>query len=298
MQVTKWSDIGHRKSQQDNLGYFIFGSIHVAFVADGHGNENAIGGTCSVFVAHHFPLIVRKLLAESNAKKNPRYDFLLKKAVAIVVATWDKFALGPNQDISDPDFNNINLDVFEAEGKDSGTTLVAVLIDMERRRFYSLNLGDSRAIWRIGVGGGGTTIDHAVPKHTKVTTKYSRVVPIADGRVGSVLAMTRSIGDHIPQLAGLISRDPDIQMISFGKKEVFIIIGSDGLFEARTTQELLLEESKDAAALSLGKGQHQDNVSIIYIKIPAEPRISRSRRCEQLVPRCQRKQSIKRSRTR
>lgn len=134
----------------------------------------------------------------------------------------------------------------------SGSTLVLCLI--QKFKLYTANVGDSRAV----LGRRGfirwecipLTVDHKpeVPQENlRIKNCGGRVA--ASGNVGPLrvwmpdknspgLAMSRSLGDSSVHSIG-VSSEPDIFERILGEDDEFIVLGSDGLFEFLSNQDVV-----------------------------------------------------------
>lgn len=134
----------------------------------------------------------------------------------------------------------------------SGSTLVLCLI--QKHKLFTVNVGDSRAV--LGKKGYirwesvPLTVDHKpeVPEESlRIRNCGGRVA--ASGSVGPLrvwlpdknspgLAMSRSLGDSTVHSIG-VSSEPDIFERTLGEEDEFIVIGSDGLFEFLSNQDVV-----------------------------------------------------------
>lgn len=135
----------------------------------------------------------------------------------------------------------------------SGTTLVACCIS--KNILYSINIGDSRAV----LGRRGYIKWEAIQltrDHKPDLPDEANRIRSSGGRVASTnsngparvwmleknspgLAMSRSLGDTVVHQIGVIS-DPEISQRTLTKDDEFLVIGSDGLFEFLSNQEIVV----------------------------------------------------------
>lgn len=134
----------------------------------------------------------------------------------------------------------------------SGSTLTMCCI--YKNRLFSINIGDSRAI--LGKRGYikwdsiQLTRDHKpeIPEETaRIVNSGGRVAAINNigpyrvwmlNKNSPGLAMSRSLGDAAVHLIG-VSSEPEINERFIGEDDEFLVIGSDGLFEFLTNQEIV-----------------------------------------------------------
>ena len=134
----------------------------------------------------------------------------------------------------------------------SGSTLVLCCI--HKSRLFSVNVGDSRAV--LGKKGYikwdfvQLTRDHKpdLPDESaRIRNCGGRVA--ASNNVGPArvwmmeknspgLAMSRSLGDTVVHQIG-VSSEPEISERFIGEEDEFLVIGSDGLFEFLSNQEVV-----------------------------------------------------------
>ena len=156
-------------------------------------------------------------------------------------------------------FNSLNNNLVQNSNIDcslSGSTCSSIIINPEK--IISINLGDSRAILAKEENGIYKTINLSIDHKPKITSEKNRIL-INGGRVKPFyddknkqflgpdrvwlktddlpgLAMTRSFGDTIAHMVGVIS-EPEIKKYEFTGNEKFIVIGSDGIWEYITSEE-------------------------------------------------------------
>ena len=268
--ISTWTDIGKRDYNEDRYGTKTLknGQALLCYVADGHG-----GARCSEFIDKNFPIIVESLVLKSKAKV-PKYEVILEKSITAVCEMWDIFALGEGVKIVDIASRNTFYEATDVEkmireGKDSGSTITACIVDFSCRKLFVANLGDSRTAWAIDNCELGETMDQKPPTRSKLVMDGFGEVEVEDGRVASSLAMSASIGDHTPELSGIVQRRCKTHIVKFGEKCCNVIVASDGLYDDKKSQDMLMEKHPDAKSLCLAPGEHEDNTTVIYLKIPA-----------------------------
>jgi len=210
-------------------------------------------------------------------------------------------------------FHNIHREVQRvSHWSFQGTTAVTVLVHEEkdgdienhhhqqqltkRKHIISVNIGDSRAVLsRDGIAVDLTT-DHK-PNDPNEKFRIEQLggevewcgmedectgEPLLDTgvfRINGNLAVSRSIGDRSEH--PFVSSEPEIRVISVLKEDEFVVLGSDGLFDVMTSQEVVsfvhnqimitpdIRRRRDAIAKVLAEEAIQrgslDNVSVIII---------------------------------
>jgi serine/threonine protein phosphatase PrpC len=206
---------------------FIFG------VCDGHG---ANGHIVSAFIKNHLPKNLETLYKSSSEKDADGVKEMLRLAFSkttkqLVASTVDSYF--------------------------SGTTTVSVVIS--GTHLWCANVGDSRAVLAKHKEGTWSAFplsdDHKpdLPEELARITKHGgRVEALKDSQGRPVgpsrvwlknedvpgLAMSRSIGDRIATKAGVIA-EPEIMDLELNEEDKFIVIGSDGLWEFLSNEQVV-----------------------------------------------------------
>ena len=194
-------------------------------------------------------------------------------------------------------------------GGDSGSTASVVLVRDDR--VIAANVGDSRAVLcRNGAPLELTTEHRVYGRSPSCASEKARVEGgggwVKDGRVCSILAVSRAFGDRdfkAPRLdrllemgvqEGIWSRQhaegvhftedpvtaaPDITEISLGPDDEFLVLASDGVWDTLTSRQALQIVRKelqrgatgqDAAALLAERAIRrytQDNVAVVVVPL-------------------------------
>lgn len=193
-------------------------------VCDGHGEQ---GHLVSRFIKSKLHSVLEKNLWINDGKENV-YDVIIKDTVREI----SEYILESEIDI-----------------EFSGSTLVFVVI--LGNFLICGNLGDSRAVLgrkNLDWEAVDLSLDHKPDRQDEAT----RIIQFggrieASNNVGALriwkkyedipgLAMTRSIGDNAARSIGLISV-PEITYRLLEKKDKFIIIASDGVWDCITSQD-------------------------------------------------------------
>jgi len=299
MDITTYNDIGQRPYDEDRHGVFkkFAGLAHLTLclVCDGHG-----GDQCSIFLLENYPKHLLQIFREQQTtvkEKRKKFAQLLGMALERCIEQWDRLCFKEfygkikNDRAKEAFYAQRDEAYWSENGLEAGSTCVAMLIDMRKRRAHTVNLGDSRATWIIGENSSiEQTVDQGVKKDMKPIKGFKFVNDA--GRLQNDLAMMASIGDNCLELYGVVSREYGIKTIQFGEKGLRAIIASDGLFDIATNHNVLYEEFPDAKSIAddaLQRRQEEvnslcemakmktvpkidkfeDNVTIIYVKIPS-----------------------------
>ncbi|GIY15002.1 hypothetical protein CEXT_408882 [Caerostris extrusa] len=145
---------------------------------------------------------------------------------------------------SEEEVSNITADeFFQSEpGYLSGSTATVAVI--RESKVYVANVGDSRCV----LSRNGKAIDMSVDHKPEDFDERSRILNAGgsvskDGRVGGCLNLSRAFGDFkfkgdsfIPQQQS-VTAEPYVNSIDIEKDDDFLIIASDGIWNAMTSQD-------------------------------------------------------------
>lgn len=243
-------NLGPRKSMEDftiaepdllNDGQFAFFAV-----LDGHG-----GTDIAAYVQHNFAHILRDCLSDAKTKASGC------QALALSFQLLEK--------------NLINL-----KDQDCGSTFCGVLIDFLTKKYHIANIGDSKLVQAFRGTQQDLELKAATIEH-KITNENERarvkaVNGLFNNRVGGQLLVTRALGDFAFKQYGLTA-EPDLFDFQI-KNEEFILIGSDGIWDAielEATRDLLTKNRKEpTASLAMviaeeAKTKSIDNMSLIVV---------------------------------
>ncbi|CAD8207108.1 unnamed protein product [Paramecium octaurelia] len=220
-------------NKQNQDSFIVFPNIgnksymHFFFICDGHGIH---GHHISNFLKQQFPIYITKF---KNQLENNPYATIYTIFAQVIKA----------------------LDQSSIDQSYSGSTVVGLF--MLHNKIYCPNLGDSRAVmlsrtnkWFLK----NLSRDHkpdCQDEAERIVNQGGRIDPYKDQngqacgplRVwnnGNVpgLAMTRSIGDQVAKAVGVIDK-PEIFNFILEKMDRVILLGSDGVFEFLSQQDIL-----------------------------------------------------------
>ena len=232
---------GIKKTNQDN--FFIYNNfnnnpnyIYVG-ICDGHG---MFGQGVSTFLVNNLPQNLNSILLSQNIKNisSTNITILSKNILSTFVTT--------NEQLTQDD---------RIDSAFSGSTCVSLIYTPSR--LICINVGDSRCI--LGKFDGekwktqNLSRDHKPNlngEKERIIKNGGRVEPYKDNEGNFVgpdrvwlqggdlpgLAMSRSFGDEVAHLVGVIN-EPEIVEYYFCKEDKFIILGSDGLWEFINSEE-------------------------------------------------------------
>ncbi|CAA7398017.1 unnamed protein product [Spirodela intermedia] len=279
----EWADIGQRKYMEDThvciediakkFGCRALDQCSVSFygVFDGHGGKDA-----AHFVRDNLP----RLIVEDAG-----FPLELEKVVARSFVEIDaQFA----QTCSGQ------------SALSSGTTALTAMIF--GRSLLVANAGDCRAV----LSRAGTAVEMSKDHRPCCGIERMRVEALGgfiDGEyLNGEIGVTRALGDwHLDGIksadGGPLIAEPEMKMITLGKDDEFLVIGSDGLWDVFTSQNAVdfarrrLQDHNDARACSRElveeaiKRGADDNLTALVVCFQAEPpaaaavQRSRVRRC-------------------
>jgi serine/threonine protein phosphatase PrpC len=125
----------------------------------------------------------------------------------------------------------------------SGTTVTAVVIDSQIRRFWCANAGDSRAILSRKGQAIALSVDHKPNREDEKKRIQKADGLVIYGRVQGQLAVSRAIGDKEFQGTTEDKRwvipDPEIISGTLMDDDSWIVIACDGLYDVMSNQEIL-----------------------------------------------------------
>uniref|UniRef100_A0A182YKV2 protein-serine/threonine phosphatase n=1 Tax=Anopheles stephensi TaxID=30069 RepID=A0A182YKV2_ANOST len=135
--------------------------------------------------------------------------------------------------------------ITDEPGKDSGCTAVVALL--HGKELYVANAGDSRCV----VCRNGKAQDMSFDHKPEDTIEFERIEKAGgrvtlDGRVNGGLNLSRAIGDHgykmnksLPPEAQMISALPDIEKITIGPEDDFMVLACDGIWNFMTSDQVV-----------------------------------------------------------
>uniref|UniRef100_A0A182QVX4 protein-serine/threonine phosphatase n=1 Tax=Anopheles farauti TaxID=69004 RepID=A0A182QVX4_9DIPT len=135
--------------------------------------------------------------------------------------------------------------ITDEPGKDSGCTAVVALL--HGKDLYVANAGDSRCV----VCRNGKAVDMSFDHKPEDTIEYERIEKAGgrvtlDGRVNGGLNLSRAIGDHgykmnksLPAEEQMISALPDIEKITIGPEDEFMVLACDGIWNYLTSEQVV-----------------------------------------------------------
>lgn len=122
----------------------------------------------------------------------------------------------------------------------SGSTSVTCVVKLVggRRKLYTANVGDSRAILVRGGRAVRLTIDHkaSLPEEAKRITDAGGFIG-RNKRVNGVLAISRALGDHMLKENDVVSAVPFTSETFLNDDDSHLILACDGVWDVLSDQE-------------------------------------------------------------
>lgn len=266
---------------------------HVFGVFDGHGSPQR-GHVLSDFCATRFIPLLEQCDAWSRSNNGERDDELVK-ALRWVVETLEQ-------------------ESFEKEGGEQqgtgsagypGSTLCVALV--KEGWLYCANVGDSRAVMGVLGVEHQSQMYNSLIKAVQLTVDHSCNEPterrrieeaggfVVESRLNGKLNMSRCIGDFefkqyrnsprfnsdgVEYADTLLVATPDIWVKKLRRDDLFMVLGSDGLFSSRVTNDMVVlqvesnlmlrksatETAQDLVRLAV-EYRSADNISALVVKL-------------------------------
>lgn len=269
--VTTASHIGQRQYMEDFIEVCEVADARIAMVVcDGHGGERA-----ARFAVHRITQALRTL---------DRNSWDLVGVIQSVSTEWDRQCLerlGAREyprNAADRAalFANASLTAaYESEGWSSGTTVVAVLLDVINKRGVMANLGDSRGVWKafsVERSRVRSTRDHT-PKLTDLGPLGGTVIHRSNDvpRINGDLAVGRALGDNAPSLMGSVNHGAVQKQFAWDSQELRVVLATDGAWDVINNPEVVLMKSASEVVDKALQRKTADNVTVgmIYVTYPA-----------------------------
>jgi serine/threonine protein phosphatase PrpC len=222
-------------------------------VFDGHA-----GHRCASFLAHSLPAEVKK-------------------------ETLHSAALLPNDEIFRKIFKSLDQVWLESASKkepriEDGSTALCVALDCSD--MIVANCGDCRAILSQNGSISCLTRDHKPSDEIEQQRIVNQGGTVIGGRLQGQLAVSRAFGNYELKEAQILSSEPEIHHVSLTPDVEYLVVGSDGLYEHFTNEEIisflkngLLSQSspnlesvvKDLVEEAIDRGSG-DNITILVVK--------------------------------
>jgi len=133
-----------------------------------------------------------------------------------------------------------SLDLFDNIG------CTANVLFISDHKYYCANAGDSRCV----VSRRGKAIDLSDDHKPEDPGEYERIInagwDVIDGRVDGNLNLSRSLGDlkhkkvkNLPVTEQPITCIPDVKVVPIDEDDDFIVMGCDGIWEVKSSQEVV-----------------------------------------------------------
>ena len=122
------------------------------------------------------------------------------------------------------------LRLIDADGCGSTACVALVRKEGSHQVLYVANIGDTRCVLSKSGTAERMSIDHKGDNPDEILRIKSYGGIILDNRVGGLLAVTRSFGDHSLKKSGVISV-PHAMKYTLKPFDKFLVIASDGVWD-------------------------------------------------------------------
>nr|2I0O_A Chain A, Ser/Thr phosphatase [Anopheles gambiae] len=241
---------GWRISQEDAHNCILNFDDQCSFFAvyDGHG-----GAEVAQYCSLHLPTFLKTV--EAYGRKE--FEKALKEAFLGFDATLLQEKVIEELKVLSGDSAGSDAE----PGKDSGCTAVVALL--HGKDLYVANAGDSRCV----VCRNGKALEMSFDHKPEDTVEYQRIEKAGgrvtlDGRVNGGLNLSRAIGDHgykmnksLPAEEQMISALPDIEKITVGPEDEFMVLACDGIWNFMTSEQVVqfVQERINKPGMKLSK---------------------------------------------
>jgi len=189
----------------------------------------------------------------------------------------------PSEEAVKKVFRNTDRMWLEAAGRkepriEDGST--ALCVALEGAEVMVANCGDCRAILCQGGQTIGITRDHKPTDQEEQQRIINHGGNIIGGRLEGQLAVSRAFGNYEFKESQILSAEPEIHQITLSPDIEYLVIGSDGLYEHFSNEEIIsfikgglnnqnnnnLETVvKDLVEEAIDRGS-EDNITILVVK--------------------------------
>lgn len=236
----------NKQHNEDRFHTIDFAKIKIHIVMDGHGGEEVVNylmKNINEFASLH-------QLVDSERKSS----FTKEDAIKLFV----------NIDKSLSGFINV------------GSTCVIAVHNLITKEVYFINLGDSRALWKIE---GNINIYHTKDQKPGNPEEKSRIEKLGGNvtiagvpRINGKLAVSGSFGDY--DLKPFVRNNPDVYGPYTLQSGSYYVLASDGLWDVLENQEVakIIENNSaaDAAYLLVRIAQNRkslDDITVFVVKV-------------------------------
>ena len=172
-------------------------------------------------------------------------------------------------------FQRINNELRLIDSDGCGSTACVAIVRKENSAsvLYVANIGDTRAVLSKSGTAERLSVDDKCDNAEENTRVKSGGGIILENRLGGVLAVTRSFGDHSLTKVGLIAT-PHVVKYALKPFDKYLVIASDGVWDALSDQDAISSCVDDISTKqmaqtivrnSLARGS-KDNISCIVIR--------------------------------
>jgi len=258
-EIVQYDTQGKRSAMEDYSDFMVpFTSSETSLllsVFDGHA-----GHRCASFLANSLPSELKK---ETTALQSPGGSSLL-----------------PSEAVFKKIFKSLDQMWLEAAAKketriEDGSTALCVALDCSD--LIIANCGDCRAILAQAGQTVVLTRDHKPTDEVELQRIIHQGGTVIGGRLQGKLAVSRAFGNYEFKESQILSSEPEIHHVTLMSDVEYLIIGSDGLYEHFTNEEIIsyiktgiLSNSLETVVKNLideaiDRGT-EDNITILVVK--------------------------------
>ncbi|KAG5179499.1 phosphatase 2C-like domain-containing protein [Tribonema minus] len=148
----------------------------------------------------------------------------------------------------------------------SGATALVVAYDGSGS-LHIANLGDCRAVLCRGIRAVDITTDNKATDAAEVARVADAGGFVVSRRVAGELLVSRALGNELRQAQGqcLISKDAHLTQVRLGKDDEFVVLGSDGLFNAMAATDSTTAGSQEVVDEVRRILERQDIISMHHV---------------------------------
>eukprot|EP00826_Nyctotherus_ovalis_P048642 TRINITY_DN5752_c0_g2_i4.p1 TRINITY_DN5752_c0_g2~~TRINITY_DN5752_c0_g2_i4.p1 ORF type:complete len:267 (+),score=85.72 TRINITY_DN5752_c0_g2_i4:323-1123(+) len=208
-----------------------------------------LGREVAEFAARHLyqDLLADPSYAEGKYEKALKAAFLnVDKRLSEPAGREEVIKIGEEfggEDVGSP--SKQGLMANPSEGPDmKGCTANVILI--KNGTLYVANAGDSRSVLSKGKLAVELSTDHKPDMESEKSRIIKAGGVVEDGRVDGNLNLSRALGDlHyktnkvLRPEEQMISAEPEVKVLKIEKSFDFIVMGCDGIYESKTSQEMV-----------------------------------------------------------
>lgn len=202
-----------KRSNEDRYACYAYDKLYMFAVFDGHGGSHDLSDIhCANYCSKNFPYYILERLSK---EKEPTVQSIQNH------------------------FTMFDMKMYDI-GVKYGSTCAAVIINLEKKLIYCINLGDSKIVLFTDLQQY-VSINHAPDNETEKTRIQNAGGFVLNSRVNGMLAVSRAFGDYNFKIKPLVSSLPDVTIVPYNT-HFLLLLTSDAPFENNAyTDNTLIE---------------------------------------------------------